>query len=642
MPLPLLITVKPKPGESLNSLLARAACANVVERPSDLLNHICSPTLRPDYIAFTKIEFTDALAQLLSIEALALRALFHPAVVREKETLVDWYGTPLPRCLVETEVRRYSPGSLRRAGYHRAQWMIRPLEFCSKSLEFLKSDCPKCGATLGWKKTLGITVCEYCGGSLKHHRAPRLSPEYCADAVAAAQLVSPLAHKRRRALRLLPAPFFEWEPGDAFVAVLELATIFGSRASQESSSASQTEYGRLARVRTPDFVQGYRLLRGWPDSINDALSRILNERPTNRQASQTYLHGIRSRSWRLPMREIQKSIRQRLPDVLLAHGISFKPYRDAQKAALVRQNLISGADASAKYGIRNQTIARLKDKGRCVRATLNVRRGVTLFDDAQLKNSILAFRANLAPHGCCRIIGVPLFSVEALANVGLVDPVTDHDALLLAGTPLYESSSVRRLAERLLRIQIHERHASRAVSVFRRQFHPETCAEAVRALLDGRLRIVRRDDNDLPVLKRLWVDEIEATEFATSIRPRARPEGTVSCAGAGPILGLHEVYVEYAFRTGLLDGTKVSRQLSLVTLSSLLAFDRAFISGPELAAFLNINPKTIFARTRSMGFQPVGRLYKLYLWKRTDGEVFATESGRIHEFNGCGIRARVN
>ena len=191
MQLPLLITVSPKVGESLNSIIARASCENAVERPRVLLNLVGLSTLRPDYIAFTKLEYSEALAQLLSIDSTSFRTFFHPFFDRDSAaSLVDWFGTPLPRRYINPQVRRYSPSSLRKSGHHRAQWMIEPLRYCPESLELLSSDCPICGATLGWRKTLRVTVCEVMRAVLRRHTAERDSELHACRCIRNAALVS--------------------------------------------------------------------------------------------------------------------------------------------------------------------------------------------------------------------------------------------------------------------------------------------------------------------------------------------------------------------------------------------------------------------------------------------------------------------
>jgi hypothetical protein len=624
--LPLRITVTPKPGESLNSVLARASHANGEEWLGRFLSLVDRGTVHPGSVAFAELDFAGTLAELLSIDPSALRALFHPTCARENRTrFIDWYGTPLPRYLIETEVRRYSPSSLRRAGYHRAQWMIRPLEFCCESLELLKPNCPHCGATLGWKKTRGISLCEQCGGSLQHHNEEQLNPEYRADAVAAAQLLSPTAQTRWRALQRLPAPFCAWEPGDVFLAGLGFGKIFSTEPFQGASPPANTGRAPLfPHLPTADLVKGYRLLRGWPTSVAHAVSKVVLESRDDQNLLPRFLRGICVRATQLP-RDVRELVLGQLADLSLPREIPVKCDAPAQDSASINPNLVSGTEAPRACATGEKRPARRRqDKRHGVRNPR--RRRARLFYNDQPHRAFAILRAARRETDVCQLTGAIPYCLGALADRGLLVAVSDHDALLTAETRLYRIAPVRRLRQKLCEIPVRAEKKTRCVDVLRGQFHPESAAHAIEALLDGRLHLVRRDENDRPILKRCWVDEAEAKEFAKAIRPNSPPEGTVSCADAGRILGLPKVRVDCALQLGLIQGRRVTAQLTLVTLESLLAFDSDFVSRDELAGMLGIHPRTVSERMRMSGLSPRVRLYKMPLWDRADVEILVRSS----------------
>jgi hypothetical protein len=70
------------------------------------------------------------------------------------------------RRTIQSQRRRISPASLRKAGYHRAAW-AQKLPFCTESWEVLIDECPSCRAGLGWSMVLDIEICERCGFDLR-------------------------------------------------------------------------------------------------------------------------------------------------------------------------------------------------------------------------------------------------------------------------------------------------------------------------------------------------------------------------------------------------------------------------------------------------------------------------------------------
>lgn len=70
------------------------------------------------------------------------------------------------RHTIQSQRRRISPASLRKATYHRAGW-TQKLPFCTESWEILIDECPSCKAALGWCTVLDVEICEHCGFDLR-------------------------------------------------------------------------------------------------------------------------------------------------------------------------------------------------------------------------------------------------------------------------------------------------------------------------------------------------------------------------------------------------------------------------------------------------------------------------------------------
>ena len=240
-----------------------------------------------------------------------------------------------------------------------------------------------------------------------------------------------------------------------------------------------------------------------------------------------------------------------VPTLLVTHGIAWKASAPSRVAVQSMAGLLSATEANERFRICKPVLARLRVNGRSLRAKRSAKHGVTLYDADQLENSIKLLRNSLSADQCCKTTGAVSQCLPSLARRGFLTSIEDADALLLANGQLFDPRSVDRFTQLLLEVPVSGTGNSRRVDLFRRQFHPKSCVDAIEALLDGRLRAVQRDDNNLAILKRFWVDEAEATAFSASLPARSLPDETVSFAAAGRILGLNEVDIGYVFRAEL-------------------------------------------------------------------------------------------
>jgi hypothetical protein len=225
-PKPFLIRVKPHPGESLLSIIARAAEANVFERLTDLLSLAGMKMKVPAYIPFTRLEDAGRLSSALDVPVEDVQFRMHrPISDLSVLNRVDWYGEQLPRRYIDATPRRFSPAALRRSDHHRAAWMLKPLGFCPETMEFLQSSCPHCKKPTEWKFTLSIGRCEHCNKSLRRFKPGKLPWHLRVEAASVAALVSTDPGKRTLAVHSYPEPFCHWKAGDIFVAAVEVGTL---------------------------------------------------------------------------------------------------------------------------------------------------------------------------------------------------------------------------------------------------------------------------------------------------------------------------------------------------------------------------------------------------------------------------------
>src|SRR5215469_6803606 len=94
-------TVVPNDGETLLSVISRSAEANVHPTLVSFLRLSGIETLRPGYVPFTKLEQAPLLARRLGLPLSAVRERMHASL--PNAATVDWYGTPMPRTMIDAE-----------------------------------------------------------------------------------------------------------------------------------------------------------------------------------------------------------------------------------------------------------------------------------------------------------------------------------------------------------------------------------------------------------------------------------------------------------------------------------------------------------------------------------------------------------
>lgn len=272
---PLLIGVKPVPGESLLSMIARATSDNVHEQTSQTLAFAGFSQPQLKHVPFSRIPRVKEIATLLSVTEHDVRSRMH-APARQNINWVDWYGTPLHRRYIEATVRRVSPvGFGNPPFHHRAIWMLRPLTYCPESMEMLISSCPYCGDGLGWRATLGIWRCEKCGRSLRHHRPGKVRWDLRGEAAAAAAIISTDPLQRADALSRLPQPFSSWEAGDVFDTMVTLGVVATHPDGSDPASVNIIKRRDYSLFEPLDIVNGYRALKDWPAALGVILRKVV-------------------------------------------------------------------------------------------------------------------------------------------------------------------------------------------------------------------------------------------------------------------------------------------------------------------------------------------------------------------------------
>jgi hypothetical protein len=452
----LCVSVEPFEGESFISLISRAAQANGFERTGQIFDLAGAATLTPHYAAFSQVEDAEKIARLLSLRVDQVKSRMHPAVRRTgMPDTIDWYGTPLARKYVTARLRRFGAIAQSAGDFHAASAMIKPIKFCSVSAEIYKTHC-RHGHRLGWAIAKRQSVCDVCGETLfllDHESAEKLEAGIFNDCLKAARLVSPDIVVRNLAMAELPQPFCAWEAGDAFTAVIELGVTADELTAKAGKDlSSQLGPGRFSEYAPAHLARGYRVVSDWPRSIDEFLEKEVTDACRTSFVKSNPLGKFFARyAPKIPLRDL---LRERARD----GGFNFDGRR---RSPIIRRVPAGNTSKMAKrFGICERTLRRLHGAGACIISTNRRTHRPVRYDSEMLAISLEQLRGGIRDDQCSRLLGVPDFCVPAMADIGLLNVVTDHDALIMARDVLYERASVQALAATLSNLPLVEREGS--------------------------------------------------------------------------------------------------------------------------------------------------------------------------------------
>src|SRR5262249_50490707 len=153
---------------------------------------------------------------------------------------------------------------------------------------------------------------------------------------------------------------------------------------------------------------------------------------------------------------------------------------------LIRQN-----KAVTEFKVDAATLRRLGDTGKCV-SSHRCSTGTKLYDHELLGISVAKLRASLKARAAGNVLGIPSHCIPALAERGLIEENTDHDARLMAGERLYTLASIVALQEHLRSVATGQVHGGISIQlVMRNLLHAEHWADMVEALLNKSLKVSR-------------------------------------------------------------------------------------------------------------------------------------------------------
>lgn len=619
--LPLFISVEPNPEESLMSVLVRASEANVLGRLDRLkaIAGICNS--RVEYIPFTGFPHANVLARLLGIPVESVLTRMHLALEEDAGEYVDWYGTQLPRRWIESRAMRFSPKSLRAGDHHQAIWSVKALTYCPSSMDLLVSACGSCGRKASWATTKSTMRCAGCGGPFTDCPTKTVPVDLREDARHVADLVSPDAMVRARAVRQLPPPFDSWEPGDAFHAVVELGFIANNPRSLHGCTRWKSmSRGGFDDYSVHDIVAGYRFIRDWPGSLENHLTNLTKSRSGTQTLMGTMGKYFGQHAAATPLGDL---FRQEVPSLLRKIDAPIRRNQFARDKSSRPEGAASASDISEMFKIDKKVVARLSASSNCCLARSTLRSGVVLYLHAAVARAVELWRGALTFNQAARELGVPAYCIDAFVDAGLLIEVTDADVLLLSeGTRLISKASLNVLASRLDDLPLVPGGETDVVPLLIAMIgilHPTSWVRAVEHILNGQLKLVGRRQRSGPMLSLLLVSDQDLEKLKAADDDMSMPEVTVSGMVAADMLGVSNTLVSGAVKLGLVQGRKTRRRIE-VPLSEVRRYRREFIGAEEVVKKTGVRAQDFSAAMRSNGYEPLGQAYNTYFWRRADAK----------------------
>lgn len=613
----------PIPGESLMGFIARNADIHGVDKVSSALLPAGLENPKTEAFATAYEEQADVLAALFMTTPEEMRSRMYLPWAGREGTEVNFHGTHIRPKYLRWRHRRFSPASLRVSGHHRAMWDLAVLSFCLESKETLVSGCPSCGESLGWRYTLGIGTCEWCGADLAKVAGV---PVRCDDMEAldfACGLVNPDPATREKALARVPERLAALDAGELFEFVMNLACLLltGPDAPRLARLQSRED---LAQV-TPDILgRAGRLVLGWPATMRD-LAAGMRAQARQRPGRSVATGDLRPMRWLAKEQAIAPLARQAVAEIIEAHGPDIVP--KAERPPKILGEFITKHEAAQAYGFRGAALDRMVALG-VIRGSVRERsgKGAPLFHRKDLADLRAEMGDVTTRVDAARVLGVDYLGVERLADAGLLRRTGPATAVMVYGDH-YRASSVTALRQRLLALPTRcvGAEAPRSLSAVAGAASTPVVpwVGLIQAMLSGQLPVVKLSaDPDLPVAEALGIQERRGWSVA-DLPAEAMPRGDgrrINSYEAGGILETPAPCVSSLTKAGALprDG---SGEFTLVV-DDVLAFRSRCISTREVARRVGRNANATWWQLTRLGvpvtFSNDSR--KVVFWDRAAAE----------------------
>jgi hypothetical protein len=444
-----VVSVSPLPGESLASVVARAAYENLFTNPANIFLHLNMPMVHLGSIATRYAKHCDDLAYLVGSRPDDLRTLFYKRVDRRISGFgaeIEVLGSHLALRCRESKVRRLSPASLCRSAHHRTAWELRFLHWCPESFEYLISDCTMCGKGFGWHKLAGVHICENCGADVReqiseylldHHReTARLLSDLVLERKAAARIRAALHEDLRHlvdidllCLALMLACSFEWSPKMIHNALYDM----------DRTSAPSLEMWRI----------GFDRMRRWPES---AYEIVWKQMETPREdAGYGMIEELGPVALHLmPVNaDLAKTLRKMVSDSYRRKGvIALRPIGNSTQWR--RPGWLPSSEAKKKHTLTDWTIVQALGSPDVRKISHEGgKRSPTLIHEEDLLRWTEKLKAAFNVRTAMKRIGIPEHALWELIEIGYLKLLTSEERTLTPRKGFIDAKSVQELGEDL-------------------------------------------------------------------------------------------------------------------------------------------------------------------------------------------------
>lgn len=600
---PLIARMVPIPGETLLSLVARAAHANVFPRLADLFGHAGADG-HPAFSPFTLADRAQPLADLLGVPVEDVVSRLHPPHPDQRpKGAVVWAGVRIRRRSIEARARRVAPLALKLSPYHRLEWTHRALSFCPETLQQLISACPACGVALGWVTTKGLDRCERCDASLTDAESPLVQTRSPDRLRAAARLISPDAAIRAAALKALPPEFHAWDAGDLFAALCELGFAW-RRPERVSHALGRGLADGSHRFKPEDLARGHTLLHTWPALSGELLERLATGSSAHRlhgRLTAGHLGLLARHSTPVATGRTLGGLLMRAMDAEAESRRTRSEQSKLEDAALAERKVgsIGLVEACRVYGVSRPVLSRLVPHGRSLVAVQARRQGGIRFNEERLSATVVAHQSSESVSLVARQLGLPRYGLPALVDAGVLAHCGDPDVDLLFGEGSVTARSWAELQQALSRNPTGRRmtFGLRGLGAcLRRRFDPAVWAAALKLVLDDeRIHKLTAEDDGRALLDRIYVQaEMLLDRLPVEDCSRLDPGLRLTAGEVGRVLGIAPPHLPELVGEGVLKGVREPQGWAY-RLGDVLAFHKTYVTGPELRQRHASSLKSLFA-----------------------------------------------
>lgn len=493
----LLKPAPPVPGESLRGLVADACARNHIPNTWGILQHF-------GLLYRNRVDVSEAEALNISGLATALRIDEREVTSRRYPPLGrlhrSFYGLQLFAGRIEDRQRRFSPAAIA-AGHrhHPVTHELRDLPFSLVGWDLLQNACPceEGGARQGWTRTNGTARCDCCGGRLDRID-PILVPDDLRTSLSLlAGMVDPNEEARAAELQRLPEEIRHSNRAllfDVTVALSDCAL----------AAAAGLDFSPLDRVRALSLA--CEALLDWPRGLGRFKSSVTTRDDRLERAQRNYLS-----LYRCPEAPVEASGERRSSDPKQPALGAAAVYLPAGRCGRVIEPYISALAAARLTGVDEPALKAAWDAGLLsqhsrVQGTKQVR----AFHPEEVVAVAPRLRRAKPRARVAARLGLTVFGIEQLAALGIFCPATPGGEQNQWDVHLAEAHRLTAKVAERARESISDPmpllEAVRHISG-----RPKPWGPIVAALIDGTISFALKDDQEMPLMRRVVIrqDDLE-------------------------------------------------------------------------------------------------------------------------------------